>query len=94
MDLFFVKKLNKCILKFTLSDEFLARHYEEKARQRQAIQEEKRKVYKIIDYIIDKQPQMVLACANIAGMFHLSLNRTKESQGSSLMLDSLEKVHP
>lgn len=35
---------------FTLSDEFLARHYEEKTRQRQAIQEEKRKVHKIIDY--------------------------------------------
>lgn len=54
---------------FTLSDEFLTRHYEEKARQRQAIQEEKRKVYKIIDYIIDKQPQMVLACSNVASMF-------------------------
>ena len=43
------------------------------------------------------------ALLNIAGMFknpffgfllHLPLNRTKESQGSSLMLDSLEKVHP
>lgn len=89
---------------FTLSDEFLARHYEEKTRQRQAIQEEKRKVHKIIDYIIDQQPQMVLACTfkycwhvqkSIFGfLFHLPLNRTKESQGSSLMLDSLEKVHP